>query len=65
MSVLGSCPDDSDPIGDLMYWARISSAAEASVDPETCVNCLRGGLNMPGDGEKAYEGFAVFSASCF
>ena len=63
---LGSCLKDSGPLGDLTYCAR-NSVVDASLDPESSVNSLRGG-RMPddGSGEKAYEGaLTVFSASLF
>jgi hypothetical protein len=61
---LGSCLKDSGPLGDLTYCAR-NSVVDASLDPESSVNSLRGGrIPDDGPGKKAYEGaLTVFSAS--
>jgi hypothetical protein len=61
---LGSCLEDSGPTEDLTYCAR-SSVVDASLDPESSVNCLSGGrISDISPGEKAYEGaLAVLSGS--
>ena len=61
---LGSCLEDSGPMGDLTYCAW-DSVVDASLDPESSVNCLPGGrISDDGPGEKAYEGaLTAFSGS--
>jgi len=61
---LGSCLENSGPMGDLTYCAR-NSVVDASLDPESSVNCLPGGrISDDGPGEKAYEGALIaFSGS--
>jgi hypothetical protein len=56
--------EDSGPMGDLTYCAR-DSVIDASLDPESSVNCLPGGrISDDGPGEKAYEGaLTAFSGS--
>jgi hypothetical protein len=61
---LGSSLEDSGPMGDLTYCAQ-NPVVDASLNPESSVNCLPGGrISDDGPGEKAYEGaLTAFSGS--